>query len=231
VEIVLIRHGQPSWREGEDYTLNPHLTKLGLEQANLSASALHEKYFRELWVSDLKRAKETLVPFEENLDFASLCVYPWLREMSDEKEKSLFGKTKKEISDFFINRNTRPFDEWINNDHGQYFADYSSNILENLEEELLRLGVSVFKSKTEKVFSIENPKENNLLIVSHAGTMSVILSFFLDVPLYPWTWRRFLPVHGAHTYLRSAQVENGYLFRLKKFNDASFYDGEHFITY
>jgi len=231
VEIVLVRHGQPNWKDGGDYTLNPHLTKLGLEQASLSASALRKKYFRELWVSDLERAKETLVPFKENLDFASLNVYSWLREMSDEEEKSLFGKTKEEISDFFINRNSRPFDEWINNNHGQYFSGYSLNILENLEKELLRLGVSVVKSETEKVFSIENPKENNLLIVSHAGTMSVLLSFFLGVPLYPWTWRRFLPVHGAHTSVRSTQVEGGYFFRLKKFNDTSFYDDEHFITY
>ena len=231
MEIVLVRHGQPGWRDGEDYTLDPRLTKLGIEQAALSASALQGKSFQEFWVSDLKRAKETLFPFEKNLDFTSISILPWLREMSDETEKSLYGKTKEEISEFFINRNTRPFDEWLTNDHGQYFSGYSLNILTNLEEELLRIGVSVIKSKTEKVFSIENPKENNLLIVSHAGTMSVLLSFFLDVPLYPWTWRRFLPVHGAHTSLRSTQVEDGFIFRMKKFNDTSFYADERFITY
>jgi len=203
VEIVLVRHGQPEWRAGGEYTLDPCLTKLGLEQAILSASALQGQRYEELWVSDLKRAKE----------------------------KSLFGKSKEEISNFFIERNTRPFEEWLENYHGQYFTGYSLNILKNLEEELLPLGVSVLKSETEKVFSIKGPEKRDLLIVSHAGTMSVLLSFFLDIPLYPWTWRRFLPVHGAHTSLRSTRVEDGYVFRMKKFNDTSFYDNESLVTY
>ena len=231
MEIVLVRHGQPEWRAGGEYTLDPCLTKLGLEQAILSASALQGQRYEGLWVSDLKRAKETLIPFEEVLDFGSLTVFPWLREMSDAKEKSLFGKSKEEISNFFIERNTRPFEEWLENYHGQYFTGYSLNILKNLEEELLPLGVSVLKSETEKVFSIKGPEKRDLLIVSHAGTMSVLLSFFLDIPLYPWTWRRFLPAHGAHTSLRSTRVEDGYVFRMKKFNDTSFYDNESLVTY
>ena len=231
MEIVLVRHGQPEWQSGEGFTLDPCLTELGLEQATLSASALRGQDYENLWVSDLKRAKETIVPFEETLGFSSPSVFPWLREMSDGKEKSLFGKSREEIDNFYIERNSRPFDEWLKNYHGKYFAGYSFNILKNLERELLHFGVSVIKSETEKIFSIKSPEKNNLLIVSHAGTMSVLLSFFLDIPLYPWSWRRFLPVHGAHTSLRSTQVENGYLFRMKKFNDTSFYDNERLVTY
>ena len=70
-----------------------------------------------------------------------------------------------------------------------------------------------------------------ILIISHAGTMSVLLSYFLDIPLFPWTWRRFLPVHCAHTSLRSTKIEGGYIFRMKKFNDSSFYNKKEFLTY
>ena len=231
VEIVLIRHGQPSWRHGDEYTLDPSLTEVGLEQANLSASKLKGQSFEGLWSSDLKRARETLFPFECVLKNTPVSIFSWLREMSDEKEKSLFGKSQEEIRNFFIERNTRPFEEWVNNYHGEYFSEYGSNIVSNLDKELSSIGVSILDSNIDKVFSIEKPDERRLLIISHAGTMSVLMSYLLNIPLYPWTWRKYLPVHGAHTSLRSTKIEGGHIFRLKKFNDTSFYERKDLVTY
>lgn len=231
MEIVLIRHGQPSWAHGGKYTLDPSLTEVGLEQASLSASILRSQHFEELWSSDLKRAKETLVPFESVLKNTPVSVFSWLSEMQDGREKSLFGKSQEEINNFFIERNTRPFKEWVNNYHGNYFSEYSSNIIRNLDKEISSRGISIVESDIDKVFSIENPDERKLLIVSHAGTMSVLLSYFLNIPLYPWTWRKYLPIHGAHTSLRSTKIEGGHIFRLKKFNDTSFYESEDLRTY
>ena len=51
MEIVLIRHGQPKWVDGDQYDLNPGLTKLGKIQADKSASIFSENSFDELWVS------------------------------------------------------------------------------------------------------------------------------------------------------------------------------------
>lgn len=231
MEIVLIRHGEPAWQHGDQYTLDPNLTKIGVEQASLSASSLKGQSFEELWSSDLNRARETLVPFEGVLNNTPVSIFSWLREMSDEKEKSLFGKSQEEIRDFFIERNTRPFKEWVNNYHGEYFSEYSSNIIRNLDKELSSRGVSVLDSEIDKVFSIEKPRERKILIVSHAGTMSVLVSYFLNIPLYPWTWRKYLPMHGAHTSLKSTKIEGGHIFRLKKFNDTSFYERENLTTY
>ena len=231
MEIVLIRHGQPAWMHGQDYTLDPNLSELGKKQAKKSSAALKNEEFEELWVSDLKRAKETLVPFEGSLKYKSISVFSWLREMQDEREKNLFGKSKEEIEDFFTKRNTRPLDEWVGNYHGEYIVKYRDNIFKNLEKELLTKEIGVVENKLEKVFSIKNAGDRRLLIVSHAGTMSVLLSFFLDIPLFPWTWRRYLPMHCAHTSLKSAKIEGGYIFRMKKFNDASFLYEEDLITY
>ena len=36
MEIVLIRHGQPKWVDGDQYDLNPGLTELGKVQADKS---------------------------------------------------------------------------------------------------------------------------------------------------------------------------------------------------
>ena len=231
MEIVLIRHGQPAWMHGEDYTLDPHLTELGQEQAEQSSKSLNKSDFEELWVSDLIRARETLIPFEKNLNFNTTHVFSWLREMQDEKEKALFGKSKEEIEEFFTRRNSRPLDEWVSNYHGEYIIKYRDHIVQNLEKELSSRGINVVDKKIEKVFSIDNSDNRKILIISHAGTMSVLLSYFLDIPLFPWTWRRFLPIHCAHTSLRSAKIEGGYIFRMKKFNDTSFYSKGELLTY
>ena len=50
MEIVLIRHGQPKWVDGDQYDLNPGLTELGKIQADKSASLFSENSFDELWV-------------------------------------------------------------------------------------------------------------------------------------------------------------------------------------
>ena len=45
MEIVLIRHGQPKWVDGDQYDLNPGLTELGKIQADKSASIFSENSF------------------------------------------------------------------------------------------------------------------------------------------------------------------------------------------
>ena len=48
MEIVLIRHGQPKWVDGDQYDLNDGLTELGKIQADKSASIFSENSFDEL---------------------------------------------------------------------------------------------------------------------------------------------------------------------------------------
>ena len=69
------------------------------------------------------------------------------------------------------------------------------------------------------------------MIISHAGTMSVLISYFLNMPLYPWTWRKFLPRHAGHTILKSTQISSGHFFRLKEFNNVSFMGSDELKTY
>ena len=94
MEIVLIRHGQPKWVDGDQYDLNPGLTELGKIQADKSASIFSENSFDELWVSPLKRAQETMFPFKEKGVAQSLKTFDWLEEALDDEEKELFGKIR-----------------------------------------------------------------------------------------------------------------------------------------
>ena len=231
MEIVLIRHGQPKWVDGDQYDLNPGLTELGKIQADKSASIFSANSFDELWVSPLKRAQETMFPFKEKGVTQSLKTFDWLEEALDDEEKELFGKSGGDIEKFFEQRNAMSFEEWYESVHGEYMKGFSSNIFNNLDKNLNSLGITKIKNDFDSLFNLDEAKIEKLLIISHAGTMSALLSYFLDLDLFPWTWRKYLPRHAGHTTLKSSQISSGHFFRLKEFNNVTFLNSEEEKTY
>ena len=231
MEIVLIRHGQPEWMPGEVYTKNPGLTSLGKIQSEKSSSAFQENIADEIWVSPLKRAQETLTPFRERNIGKSIHVYEWLQEMQDEEEETLYGKNTEEVMAFFAKRNSQSFEEWSEASHGKYMEVFRKNIVSNLEIELSNRGILSLDAEYDRRFDLNESSIERLMIISHAGTMSVLLSYFLNMPLYAWTWRKFLPRHTGHTTLKSTQISGGQFFRLKEFNNVSFTDSDEEQTY
>ena len=232
MEIVLIRHGQPNWVTGVNaYTADPKLTDLGRLQSEKSSTVFDKSSVDELWVSPLTRAQETHLPFKDKSISKKIHVFKWLKEMEDEEEKELFGKSQEEVMDFFEKRNTQSFEEWIVGNHGQYMEKFRDNIILNLESELEKRNINPSGNKYDRLFDLNNSEKKNIMIISHAGTMSVLISYFLNMPLYPWTWRKFLPRHAGHTTLKSTEISSGHFFRLKEFNNVSFLNSEEEKTY
>ena len=151
--------------------------------------------------------------------------------MRDSDEVDLIGKPNKEIEEFFIKRNSKSFEEWLVTNHGEYMKDFSDNIITKLGESLNKLGVVSLDNKYDRLFDLQKNETEKLMIISHAGTMSVLISYFLNMPLYPWTWRKFLPRHAGHTILKSTQISSGHFFRLKEFNNVSFMGSDELKTY
>ncbi len=231
MEIVLIRHGQPEWMPNNIYTKNPGLTDLGKIQSQKSSSVFQKNVIDELWVSPLKRAQETFTPFKEKGIAKSTYIYEWLQEMQDDEEEALYGKSREEIMAFFEKRNSQSFEEWTDGNHGKYMEKFSKNIVSNLETELKKRGIVSLDTKFDRRFDLSKSNIEKLIIISHAGTMSVLLSYFLNMPLYAWTWRKFLPRHAGHTTLKSTEISGGHFFRLKEFNNVSFIDSDEAQTY
>jgi len=231
MEIVLIRHGQPEWVKDGEYTVDPGLTEIGKKQAEKSASTFEKNSIDEIWVSPLNRAKETLKPFEQRNIASKIKTFDWLREALDDDEKKLIGESQETIREYFDHRNTRSFEDWMETTHGAYMKGFSENIVKNLEESLSDIGVICTDSRYDRLFDLSSSKISKLMIVSHAGTMSTLLSYLLNLPLYPWTWRKFLPRHAGHTFLRSTEISSGHFFRMKEFNNVSFMDNGELKTY
>ena len=231
MEIVLIRHGQPEWVKDGEYTVDPGLTEIGKKQAEQSASTFEKNSIDEIWVSPLNRAKETLKPFEQRNIGSKIKTFDWLREALDDDEKKLIGESQETIREYFDHRNTRSFEDWMETTHGAYMKGFSKNIVKNLEESLSDIGVICTDSRYDRLFDLSSSKISKLMIVSHAGTMSTLLSYLLNLPLYPWTWRKFLPRHAGQTFLRSTEISSGHFFRMKEFNNVSFMDNGELKTY
>ena len=231
MEIVLIRHGQPEWVKDGEYTVDPGLTEIGKKQAEKSASTFEKNSIDEIWVSPLNRAKETLKPFEQRNIGCKIKTFDWLREALDDDEKKLIGESQETIREYFDHRNTRSFEDWMETTHGAYMKGFSENIVKNLEESLSDIGVISTDSRYDRLFDLSSSKISKLMIISHAGTMSTLLSYLLNLPLYPWTWRKFLPRHAGHTFLRSTEISSGHFFRMKEFNNVSFMDNGELKTY
>ena len=151
--------------------------------------------------------------------------------MRDSEEVDLIGKPNKEIEEFFIKRNSKSFEEWLVTNHGEYMKNFSDNIITNLDKSLNELGIVSIDNKYDRLFDLQNNETEKLMIISHAGTMSVLISYFLNMPLYPWTWKKFLPRHAGHTILKSTQISSGHFFRLKEFNNVSFMGSDELKTY
>ena len=231
MEIVLIRHGQPEWVKDGEYTVNPGLTEIGKKQAEQSASTFEKNSIDEIWVSPLNRAKETLKPFEQRNIAPKIKTFDWLREALDDDEKKLIGESQETIREYFDHRNTRSFEDWMETTHGAYMKGFSENIVKNLEESLSDIGIISTDSRYDRLFDLSSSKISKLMIISHAGTMSTLLSYLLNLPLYPWTWRKYLPRHAGHTFLRSTEISSGHFFRMKEFNNVSFMDNAELKTY
>ena len=231
MEIVLVRHGQPEWLKNNEYNLNPNLTEKGSLQAEMSSSIFQKNEVDKIWVSPLLRAQQTLEPFKKAGVSEDITVHEWLQEMRDSEEVDLIGKPNNEIEEFFIKRNSKSFEEWLVTNHGEYMKEFSDNIITNLGVSLNELGVVSLDNKYDRLFDLQNNETEKLMIISHAGTMSVLISYFLNMPLYPWTWRKFLPRHAGHTILKSSQISSGHFFRLKEFNNVSFMNSDELKTY
>ena len=231
MEIVLIRHGQPEWLKDDEYNLDPSLTEKGNQQAVFSSSIFNKGEVDKIWVSPLLRAQQTLAPFKDAGISENIIVHDWLQEMRDSEEVDLIGKSTKEIEEFFVKRNSKSFEEWLLTNHGEYMKSFSENIITKLGEHLNELGVVSIDNKYDRLFNLDSNETEKLVIISHAGTMSVLISYFLNMPLYPGTWRKFLPRHAGHTILKSTKISSGHFFRLKEFNNVSFMDSDELKTY
>jgi len=157
--IYVIRHGKT--RLNVDSVIigwkNVSLTNEGIKSARRMSLILKDKKIRAIVTSDLKRAMETARIIGKQLKIADIRVIPELKEINYGK---LEGRKKSEI------RRTIP--EYHTNVD---FRNPGGESLKDLEKRVV------------KVIKILCAKDKIPLLVTHAGCMRVIYSYFRKQPL------------------------------------------------
>lgn len=216
MELVLVRHGQPEWSRDDVSQVDPGLTPLGRQQAELTAKRLAVEEFDELLVSTATRAQQTAAPLRQQLGDVPTEDRDWLHEIR--MPDSWQGTPAEEVNRALRDARTRSRDAWWEGmPGGESFRDFHARVTIGLVAELAEAGIERTASGLWHV-----PEHApRLLCVAHAGTNSVVLSHLLGIEPEPWEWERFASNHASVTVLRATALATGHIFSLQLFSDVS----------
>ncbi len=160
MKITLLRHTEVDEKYHKKYNghIDIGLSHLGQEQADILAKSFKEEVFDLVYCSDLKRARLTLAPFTQ----VSQAIYTdRLREKSWGRHEGLsFDEILKEGELEY-----REFLQWINDLDGEEYDSYIGRIKDFFLEYLL------------------SKKVENILVVTHAGVIRVLISLVEEISL------------------------------------------------
>jgi probable phosphoglycerate mutase len=218
MQVVLVRHGEPEWEPGGFAVDEPELTELGRKQARAAALALSGESFDALYVSPLRRARETAIPIARALGLDPI-VTSWLRELG---LPPLAGKTSDEVQRFFAATRARDLVSWWDGmPGGESFRHFHERVSGGIEGLLVgEHRMQLHDDSGHRIWRLPE-WDRKLLIVAHEGTNALIISHLLGIEPRPWEWMRFSSVWAGIARLRTAPVASGAVWVLQSFNDAS----------
>lgn len=158
MKITLIRHAEVIKEYQGKYNghIDIPISKSGEEEAKKLATKLKNEKFDKIFCSDLLRAKQTLKAFDLDIE-------PIYTDKLREKSWGIHeGKSFDEIETLgieYIN-----FEQWISELDGENIQDYQDKIKNYFFE-------TIFKQKKE-----------NILVVTHAGAIRILLKIIKNLP-------------------------------------------------
>jgi probable phosphoglycerate mutase len=216
MDILLVRHAQPQWDKDAVSSVDPGLTRRGVQQADLLAERMLHERVDLLLVSTARRAQETAQPVRVRQSGVPTEDRAWLHEirMPDHWE----GTPADEVNRALSEARQRPRDLWWEGmPGGESFRDFHARVTIGLSAELEGLGVV---RRDDGLWEVA-PDVPEITMVAHAGTNSVVLGHLLGLEPEPWEWERFASDHASLTRLRSTRIADGHIFSLQGFSDVS----------
>jgi broad specificity phosphatase PhoE len=222
VEIVLVRHGQPAWEPEGVAVDEPELTPYGHAQARRAAVWLARESFDALYVSPLRRARETAEPIARAVGL-ELRVASWLRELG---LPPMAGKTAEEVQRFFAETRARDLEKWWDGmPGGESFRHFHERVSSGIEGLLTcDEGLAIHEDGVHRLWHLPE-RERRILLVAHEGTNAIIISHLLGIEPTPWEWMRFSSSWAGISRLRAAPVASGAVWVLRRFNETTHLEG------
>jgi probable phosphoglycerate mutase len=213
---VLPRHGEPDWtpNDGPSVT-DAALTRLGRMQAEAAAARLANVGIDALYVSPLRRARETAEPLAKVTGLE-----PEVVDGLAEIGIALAGLSQTEVDGYFRQATRRRLGEhWSGWPGGESFRDFHARVTGTLASLLARHGVARESEDEFNVWTLP-PRRHRIAIVAHGGTNAVALTHLLDVAAVPWEWNRFELELAAYAVVQSRPIGmTGFVWCLQNFNE------------
>lgn len=217
MELLLLRHAQPEWSRAREAQVDPGLTELGRQQAELAADRLAGIHLDEVLVSTATRARQTAAPLLDRLPQTPTESRGWLHEIR--APDAWQGTPSEEVDRIFRDQRTRPRDAWWEGiAGGESFRDFHARVTDGLTLELEERGI---ERDDDRLWHLPDDAPQRLLMVAHAGTNSVVLGHLLGLDPEPWEWERFASDHASVTVLRTVPIAGQRIFSLQTFSDVS----------
>lgn len=217
MKFTLIRHAEPAWTQEGRMVGNPTLTGLGRRQAQ----RLAERRWRgvdELWVSELRRARETAAPMAGRLGLTPR-VCPWMNEIGDpvEWDGMPIDRVKARISK--IEGSPSLDGLWSGVRRGEPYHSFRERIAAGLLRSLEEYGVKMLDPDQPRLW--RRGRERSVVLVAHGGTNAVIYETLLGCGPTPIAWHKFRSLHTAVSVLRTYPLAHAAMFALETFGDVT----------
>ena len=222
MEIVLVRHGEPDWEPGGFAVDDPELTALGRAQAERAAEQLARERFDALYVSPLRRARETATPIAERLGLEARPA-SWARELG---LPPMAGLATAEVRRFFEEARARDLEKWWEGPPGgESFRHFHERVSSGVEALLVgEHRMQLHEDSGHRIWRLPEA-ERRILLVAHEGTNALVISHLLGVNPVPWEWVRFSSTWAGISRLRTVRVASGAVWVLARFNEVGHLDG------
>ena len=216
MDILLLRHAQPQWDTDDVSSVDPGLTPLGVQQADLLAERMVSERADLLLVSTARRAQETARPVRERRRDVPTEDRSWLHEIRMPEHWE--GTPADDVNRALREARERPRDLWWEGmPGGESFRDFHARVTIGLTAELEGLGIV---RDDDGLWAVPDDVPE-VTMVAHAGTNSVVLGHLLGLDPEPWEWERFASDHASVTRLRSIRIAGGHIFSLQGFSDVA----------
>lgn len=219
MDLILVRHAQPSWVVEDRGVNDPELSDLGRIQAERLASRWPPGLAPDrLWVSSARRSRATAAPLAHRFG-----VEPEVHEaLTEVKLPDRFnGAPAREVGKILMSARHRAPEAWWNGlDGGEPYHDFHARVTHALDGLLRTAGLEKLDPAEEDPrWRAPEGLELTVVLVGHAGTNAVLTSHLLAYPPRPWIWETMLTEHTGMTHFRLRRLMGAHVFALKSQSD------------
>jgi len=217
MEFVFVRHGQPEWSRDGISQPDPRLTDIGQRQAQHMAERLAGgvRPVTEILVSPALRSQQTATPLAEATGLQPVTI-PDIVEI---RNPDWTDQPEAEVQRIFDEARLRPPEEWWDGiTGGESFRDFHIRITSAVRGILGDRGIAPDRDGRPHLWDGAGD-DRRVVVVAHAGTNSVALTFLLGVEPTPWEWERFVLGHASLARVCAIPLAGDHVFSLRSFND------------